>query len=66
LEFVVPEISSSLLRQIIKDKDIDVNEFNKVLNQLRTNDSSIGYSSEYLEGNKVKSDKKGIIDTFKK
>jgi nicotinic acid mononucleotide adenylyltransferase len=61
LEFVVPEISSSLLRKIIKDQEIDVDDFNKVLNQLRTNDSSIGDSSEYLEGNKVKSDKKEYV-----
>ena len=61
LEFVVPEISSSLLRKIIKDQDINVSEFKTVLDQLRSNDPSIEPESTYLEGNKIKSDKKDYI-----
>jgi len=72
LEFVVPEISSSLLRKIVKDEEINVAEFDTVLTQLRTNDASIRDSDEYIEGNKgnkgnkedkgkVKSDKKEYV-----
>jgi nicotinic acid mononucleotide adenylyltransferase len=67
LEFVVPEISSSLLRKIVKDEEINVDEFDTVLTQLRTNDASIRDSDEYIEGNKgnkgnkVKSDKKEYV-----
>ena len=61
LEFVVPEISSSLLRKIIKNQDIDVDDFEKVLDQLRSNDPSIEIASTYLENNKVKLDRKEYV-----
>lgn len=57
LEFVVPEISSSLLRKIIKNQAIDVDEFKTVLDQLRSNDPSIESASTYLENDKVKLNK---------